>query len=93
MSKYKYYAVLGEDGLPRACHFVAGLEPEGALEITAEQAAAISADLRSREVVEAPAPAAPQNYVTRDEAQRMADEAAAKAVAAFAAEIVKPAGG
>lgn len=37
--------------------------------------------------------AAPVDAVSREEAQRMADEAAAKAVAAFAAEIVKPAGG
>lgn len=37
--------------------------------------------------------AVPVDAVSREEAQRMADEAAAKAVAAFAAEIVKPAGG
>lgn len=40
-----------------------------------------------------PAPAPVIDAVSREEAQRMADEAAAKAVAAFAAEIVKPAGG
>lgn len=92
MSKHKFYAVMGDDDIPRACHFIPGHEPEGAVEITAEQAAAISADLRAKTVVNE-VPVVPQNFVTREEAQRMADEAAAKAVAAFAAEIVKPTGG
>lgn len=40
-----------------------------------------------------PAPAPVVEGVSREEAQRMAEKAAADAVAAFAAEIVKPAGG
>lgn len=40
-----------------------------------------------------PAPAPVVDAVSREEAQRMAEKAAADAVAAFAAEIVKPAGG
>lgn len=40
-----------------------------------------------------PAPALVVEGVSREEAQRMAEKAAADAVAAFAAEIVKPAGG
>jgi hypothetical protein len=92
MPKYKYFAALGEDGLPRACHYVAGLEPDGALEITAEQAAAISADLRARNAVEA-APLVSQSFVTRDEAAAMATAAAEAAVAAYAERLAKMAGG
>ncbi len=38
-------------------------------------------------------PVAPVDAVSREEAQRMSEDAATKAVAAFAAEIVKPSGG
>lgn len=48
------------------------------------------ADGRQRE---ASAPQLPANVVTREEAEALAAEAASKAVAAFAAEIVKPSGG
>jgi hypothetical protein len=44
-----FYAVKGEDGFPRVVHAVVGRQPEDAFEITPEQGAMISADVRSRE--------------------------------------------
>lgn len=61
-----------------------------AKKIKAEQAAREAArEARAND----PAPAPVVEGVSREEAQRMAEKAAADAVAAFAAEIVKPAGG
>lgn len=70
--------------------FVLPIYEAKAKKVKAEQAAR-EAELAAS--ANDPAPAPVVDAVSREEAQRMADEAAAKAVAAFAAEIVKPAGG
>jgi hypothetical protein len=44
-----WFEVEGEDGLPRACHGIKRLMPEGSKEITEAQAKEISAAVRSRE--------------------------------------------
>lgn len=43
-----WYSELGADGEPRAVHGIKRLMPEGSKEITAEQAAQISKDVRAR---------------------------------------------
>ena len=57
-----YYVVAGEDGFPRAIHGIKRLMPEDAVEITKEQADAVSQDMRAREPkpIAEGQPAAPQ---------------------------------
>ena len=88
--KMAFYAIPGDDGLPRVGHFVIGQQPDGAIEVTEGHAAQLSAELRAREPTKLKAQ---YDYVTRDEAAEMAIEAAKAAVANFAAEIAKSAGG
>jgi len=44
-----WYAVQGPDGQPRACHCVKSTPPENGKEITQQEAALISKDVRDRE--------------------------------------------
>lgn len=44
-----WYEVAGDDGFPRACHGIKRLMPEDAVEITGDQAKALSASVRARE--------------------------------------------
>lgn len=89
--EWKYYAVPGDDGLPRVCHCVAGKQPEDAIEITAGHAAQISADVRAREVPSGQVELS--GYVTEEKAKALAAEAANRAVIAAFAELAKSTGG
>ena len=91
--KMAFYAIPGDDGLPRVGHFVIGQQPDGAIEVTEGHAAQLSADVRAREEKRERKVKPSADYVTRSEAAEMAIEAAKAAVANFAAEIAKSAGG
>ncbi len=89
MSKYAYYAVTDSDGVRRVCHAVIGRQPVDAVEISQDEANTISAALRAN----APLPSPPAGYVTRDEAEALAQKAAQEAIAKFAASVINPTGG
>ena len=87
--QFSFYAIPGDDGLPRVGHFVVGQQPDGAIEVTEGHAAQLSADVRAREEKRERRTETRGNYVTPEQAEKIAKAQVEK----FASEIFKSAGG
>ena len=87
--QFSFYAVPGPDGFPRSAHMVVGSQPENAVEITEGHAKQISMEVREREEKSVPNSAPSAEYVTPEQAEKIAKAQVEK----FAAEIFKSAGG
>lgn len=83
-----YFAVEGDDGKPVVVHATIGSEPEGAVAISDEQAAAIGAS-RDSETLRSEK----QRSLTRDEVREIASVVSADSVARLAADLMKMTGG